>query len=297
MNSARSPSAFICIYLRLRTSGRSAQHERPQGVRCPHGARPAQIPTDFCPRLDDKISLSVNSMRASRSIAAGTSMAPRIAAAAAENSSKNAIFKTNIRFFLSPRNSGSLGVSRSLPHAPRQNHPILSPSSDFPTSATKFPLRNSSIQTTFVQPNCNDRIPPPLLAPHPLPFRPFPNSPADHHGTSQIPSCLGVVASQSSPFVSAARATEFQLRAPPSPNSAFPPPSLAWLLQRAKVTRLSRATALRQPDSQVTLVQTKHYDLRHSYQTIVTSKSPRTIAPARKSHRNPTLARKNPPYS
>jgi hypothetical protein len=47
-------------------------------------------------------------------------------------------------------------VPRSTP--PRQNHPNLSPFSDFRTFATEFSLRNSSIQTTFVQPNCNDRI-------------------------------------------------------------------------------------------------------------------------------------------
>jgi len=47
----------------------------------------------------------------------------------------------------------------------RQNYPIPSPFSDFHWRATKFPPRNRSTQSAFVQPNCNDRILPPRLAP------------------------------------------------------------------------------------------------------------------------------------
>jgi len=68
--------------------------------------------------LDDRISLNVNSTRASSSIAAGTSLAPRIT----PNSSRKLIEKCYSQnqyslLFVTSKKSGSLGASRSVSYA------------------------------------------------------------------------------------------------------------------------------------------------------------------------------------
>jgi len=145
------------------TIRRAAEQARPERL----ANRLWQPTNHFCPRLDDKISVNANSTRASRSFAAGTPFGATNHTKQQPKTHRKMRFSKPIFASLCHlKKLSCLAFPAPFPPPPRQNHPILSPFSDFPTFATKFPLRNSSIQTTFVQPNCNDRIPPPLLAPY-----------------------------------------------------------------------------------------------------------------------------------
>jgi hypothetical protein len=138
-------SVISCKFLSLRPTA-------------PLGRRSDQIPTHFCPRLADKTPTSVNPTRASRSIAAGTSSTPQTT----PNSSRKCIEKCSSQnqyslLFVALEKADRSAFPAFFPTPPRQNHPILSPFSDFPTFATKFPLRISPSEHDVPQSSCKDK--------------------------------------------------------------------------------------------------------------------------------------------
>jgi hypothetical protein len=106
---------LIRVLPRAGRAGTTAAVVRRDGRRLVNsGRRAAQTPAHFCPPLDDKISINANSTPTSRSIAAAHLWRHE---SLHGKPPKNAAFKTNIRFFLSPRKNGSLGVSRSVSYS------------------------------------------------------------------------------------------------------------------------------------------------------------------------------------
>jgi hypothetical protein len=92
------PSVIFCKFLSSRPTAALAR-------------RAAQIPTHFCPRLDDKIATSVNSTPVFRSIAAGTSMRPRITKNTTRKSAEKCYSQNQYSLlFVSPHDSLALGL-------------------------------------------------------------------------------------------------------------------------------------------------------------------------------------------
>jgi len=159
-----------------------ARHIRPSPVTAVPYPLPSTLFAPFCPSTSDKNPLVTNQACVIRSIAGGTPSVRQTTL----NTSRKLIGKCDCQnqysfLFVTSRAPSTLRLFDSDPLAlprQRQNYPILSPFSDFHWRATKFPLRSRSTQPTFVQLNCNERIPPPLLAPHRalLVLRPLPTT-------------------------------------------------------------------------------------------------------------------------
>jgi hypothetical protein len=185
------PSVTFCRFLSLRPAAAL-------------GRRSDQIPTHFCPRLSDRIATSVNSTRASRSIAADTCSTRQTTPNTSRKLIENAILKTNIPFFLSSPKSETLGVSRSVSHAAATKPPTSVAFQRFSNIRDKIPAPQFPapihIRATQLQCQNSRRQSPSCLAPlRPAPPLPPPAPPYHTPYSSCIHLWLQTVAAPRAP--------------------------------------------------------------------------------------------------